>query len=288
MHDSGGERSSSGLVLLIRGGHPVHAEGGTLVTYPVDTYILALLYEFDPTKKEMVLRFNNTPYALMATTYGWPSGVSEGGFTLNSLFPYSAWWKDGYPQSFVPSGWHAVTSLGDKLPDWWEETGYKRCRMKMTQRCIATSWTNYDEYQRVASLAFLQPYGTWTFADITVEFDAVNFDCTTRTAIVRPRDAFLVQPVSGLADSLFSAQNFINYDGTVPLLPGSVIPLPGSVLNIAGALDEWTRMRTPVTGLDISMVDGSGSLGLGTLTRQPANSLIDKFQRAVSGRILKL
>lgn len=164
--------------------------------------------------------------------------------------------------------------------------------MKVVVRCqayfTAPATPEYFEANALTTIRSDVSGASYLFADIPIEFDAVNVDCGSRKAFVRPRDAFLVQPVAGLAGNLFNAQAYLNYDGTIPLLAGATKPLPGSVVNIRGAIAEWAMMRTPVTGCDINLDGGSAAVAVGTLSRQPANSLLDKFQRAVSGRILKL
>ena len=264
------------------------------------SYVLACLYQFEPTLAQIVTNYGDLPYNPMSSNASWSSNYTHDGFTINSYSMLFAASNDNIVLSNganvagtgLPAGWHAVmTSKGDGIPSWWEETGYQRAHFKITSRCVAFFATATPEFFTCADMANLRidvQGGTYLYSDFTIEFDAVNLDCTTRTAVVRPCDKFLVTPVTNLAQNLFNAQAFTSYDGTVPLLPGSVIPTPGNCVNITGGLAAWETMKSMVSSADINLEDGSATITLGFQPRMNANALLDKFQRATSGRIINL
>ena len=267
-----------------------------LVTYPLGTglNLTTLCYAFEEHLKALRLAYSDQAYQYMQNTTSWASGGSSSGWTQNWINPYFAATIDGIgPVSAnLMAGWHAVDKTqGDAVPAWWEETGYARKHFKIVVRFAAAFSLQTEEYFKCLQLAMMTAEvvgATWMFADLTIEFDAVNLDCSARTGIVRPCDRFLVTPIPNLASNLYNAQNWLSYDGHVTLHPGSVLPRPGSVINITGGDSGWAAMGALVSALDINLENGSADMTLGSPPRITANALLDKFQRATAGRIIHL
>lgn len=129
-------------------------------------------------------------------------------------------------------------------------------------------------------------YTLAVFVDFTVQ--TINQSHPTLQVFVHPADQALVTPVANLADNLFETQDWLPYDGEVPLHPGSEIQLPGTTLNIRGALPEWATMRGLVTGSQIDLRTGAARLQIGAASRLSASALIDRFSRPTSGRVINL
>lgn len=231
-------------------------------------------------------------YAPMTTyaTFWVPNGAGWISTTINNR---SAWVVDGAVSTSVPSGVPGYLVIGEDLPDWWSATGIATKKVKITQRFTAALLTGDPVQAAVAALAFSSVVSgsyTYYFADFEVEVTAVALDANAvaGVVVVHPDDSALVQPTGGLADALFRAQDWIPYEGDVPLIPGADVPMPGNVVCIRGGLAEWETMRALISAARVDLRTGSGTVSLGSPPRERKDSPADTFAKPTGSRVLRI
>ncbi len=228
-------------------------------------------------------------YALMTSsaTITIPTGS---GYTVTTYPAKTAYNIDG-TATLSATNVYANLVVTEDLPDWWPETGIPRQRVKITARFVCGLVSGDPIYPEVAAIATFThdvTGGTFFFADVDIEVDAGPYPATTPTLVIHPLDRALVQPVSGLAANLFQTQNWVPYDGTLPLAPGGTVPVPSRSINIRGGLPEWSNMRALMSGARINLKTGAASLRLGAPARQQAAQLVDRFQRSTRSSVIGL
>lgn len=124
------------------------------------------------------------------------------------------------------------------------------------------------------------------FVDFTVP--VLNVDANPTIVQVHPEDQALLQSPAGLADSLFAAQDWVPYEGSMPVYPGGPMPLPGARLNLRDGIPEWATMGAMVTGLTADLVYGGGQITTGAPSGAGGSSLLDMFARPTSGTVIRV
>lgn len=227
------------------------------------------------------------PYVAQTATISWWVGG-----TYYWLNPFSTIVFEGQPAAGIPSGFPANMVLGEPVPDWWSATKMDTRKARATSRYVAVMPPGSPWNAAVAGLSFLS-FNDGTnnvyFADIESDLDVVSQAATgVGTLIIHPDDQAFVQPLPSLAANLYAAQNYIPFDGTLPLIPWADLPLPASAISLRGARPEWRDMRAMVSESSIDLVTGIGSVSVGSARRETSRALSDRFQRPTSQKTLRL
>jgi hypothetical protein len=104
--------------------------------------------------------------------------------------------------------------------------------------------------------------------------------------VYKEADFDFIFPPADLAANLFSAQDWLPYEGLVRLGRRSpLVARPGDVLSAAGGLPEWTSARALIRATELDLVSGQRTLEVGSPSRTNPATLMDRFRRAANDNV---
>ena len=107
------------------------------------------------------------------------------------------------------------------------------------------------------------------------------------TTLIRKEDWGWVNPPPDLAANLLATQNWLPWEGSVPLATDAIPPgnPVGSVLNITGWVPETATMRAMISGATIKPATGQITYRLGAPARHAYRDLVNRFRQSGADKI---
>jgi hypothetical protein len=198
--------------------------------------------------------------------------------------------------------WPYYLTKGE-IRDWFEKDGIESVRARVTAT-VAQSVTAeitddapaMPQWARIvgarASSHFLLIAGilhvryVWQ-ATVSTVVPLVKNHWPEDTTLIRQEDWGWVNPPADLADNLLATQNWLPYEGPVPI---AVDEIPagnpvGSVLNIAGWVPETAAMRALISGCSVRPATGQITYLLGPPARHSYRDLVNRFRQSGADNI---
>jgi hypothetical protein len=107
------------------------------------------------------------------------------------------------------------------------------------------------------------------------------------TTLIRKEDWGWLNPPADLAENLLATQNWLPYEGTIPLATDE-IPLEnpvGSALNVANWVPETAAMRAMISGATIRPATGQITYRIGAPARHSYRDLVNRFRQSGADNI---
>lgn len=187
--------------------------------------------------------------------------------------------------------------------DWWEKDGIEAVQARVTATVassvvqdITDAGPETPKWARVlgaaASNHFLVEFGTlrvryvWQ-AHVSTVVPLVKTHWAEATTLIRQEDWGWFHPPAGFADYLLETQNWVPWEGEVPIATDDTPPLNavGSVLNIAGWVPEAADMRAMISGYSVTPATGQITYTLGPPARHSFRDLVNRFRQTGADNI---
>lgn len=234
-------------------------------------------------------------------------GLSGGGFVTTYYWPTDPLLivTDSEGQEIPLSDWPYYLTKGEPK-DWWEKDGIKSILARVTATCAASVVQDRDAeppadpiWARILGAkktsheftggGIVKVRYVWQVTVSTV-IPLVKTLWSTETTLIRQEDWGWFNPPAGFADNLLATQNWIPYEGEVPIV-SDYDPLPnpvGSVLNITDWVPEAASMRAMISGYRVKPATGETTFTLGPPARHSFRDLVNRFRQSGADNIYYL
>ena len=192
--------------------------------------------------------------------------------------------------------WPYYLTKGE-IKDWWKKDGIESIQARITATVassqIGLTTDNAPEipkWARVlgarASSHFIIEGGTlklryvWQ-ATVSTVVPLVKTLWPVNTTLIRKEDWGWFNPPVGFANYLLQTQNFVPWEGEVPVATNETPPhnAVGSVLNIADWVPEAAAMRAMISGYSVRPATGQITYALGPPARHSFRDLVNRFRQ---------
>lgn len=203
------------------------------------------------------------------------------------------------------SVWTHYLTKGE-IKDWFEKDGIESIQARITatvaDSIILATTADAPEppkWARIlgakASNHFVIDGGTlkvryvWQTA-VSAVIPLVKTAWLADTTLIRQEDWGWFNPPEGFAEYLLETQNWIPWEGTVPVATDDSPPnnAVGSVLNITGWVPEAAEMRAMISGYSVTPATGQITFTLGPPARHAYRDLVNRFRQSGADNIFWL
>jgi hypothetical protein len=192
--------------------------------------------------------------------------------------------------------WPLFLTKGE-IKDWWEKDGWQAIKARVTATVYTSAIVPFGDAAPTAP--------EWTKilgATLTSHFVnqgnglcmryvwQTSVSCVVpltkhlffETTLIRSEDWGWLNPPEGLAANLLAAQNWIPWEGRVPVVPEDIPPgnAVGSVLNITGFMTETSAMRALISSYTVRPSTGQITYTLGPPARHSYRDLCNRFRQS--------
>ena len=210
----------------------------------------------------------------------------------------------------LAGSWYRISN-GAILPDWVSDYGITVVQGSMRgwfggllHRNAFSTGTQLRDYsetlyqlQQQGKFIYLQIYdgppyvnanrAGYGWYDANVPMTLINVPYAVLTEIWKQQDYEFLQPPPGLADNLYTAQQWLPYEGRALFAPKAQnVAGPGEVVSVTGAVPPaWATANALVKQVEWDLRNGSSRVDIGFPIRTDATALLDKFRRSASDNI---
>lgn len=192
--------------------------------------------------------------------------------------------------------WPYYLTKGD-IQDWWAKDGIQSVQARITATVASSviqettdAGPEAPKWARVlgaqGSNHFVIDGGTlkvryvWQ-AHVSATIPLVKI-AWSDTTLIRQEDWGWFNPPAGFAAYLLETQNWVPWEGEVPIATDETPPANavGSVLNIAGWVPEAATMRAMISGYSVRPATGQITFSLGPPARHSYRDLVNRFRQS--------
>lgn len=203
------------------------------------------------------------------------------------------------------AAWPYYLTKGE-IKDWWAKDGIESVQARVTATVGSTSELmgvveDAPEQPKWARVLGARPGSylvsepgtgttkvryTWQ-ASVSAVIPLVKTLWAANTTLIRKEDWAWFNPPAGFAAYLLATQNWLPWEGEVPIATDDSPPanLVGSVLNIAGWVPECAAMRAMISGYSVTPATGQITFSIGPPARHSYRDLVNRFRQTGADNI---
>lgn len=198
--------------------------------------------------------------------------------------------------------WPYYLTKGE-IKDWWEKDGIESIAARITATVASFTDTETTDdapeppkwarvlgatlsVHNVITDGLLHFRYVWQ-AHVSTVIPLVKTLWETDTTLIRQEDWGWFNPPEGFADYLLETQNFVPWQGQVPIATDDTPTnnAVGSVLNIAGWVPECADMRALISSYSVRPATGQITYTLGPPARHSYRDLVNRFRQSGADNI---
>ncbi len=198
--------------------------------------------------------------------------------------------------------WTHYLTKGE-VKDWWEKDGIESVQARVTATVasfviagLTDDAPSMPKWARVVgarpSVHFVIDASELKFryvwqASISTVVPLVKTHWPTDTTLIRKEDWGWFFPPAGFADYLLETQNWVPWEGEVPIATDETPAnnLVGAVLNVAGWVPETATMRAMISAYSVVPATGQVTFTLGPPARHSFRDLVNRFRQSGADNI---